>query len=243
MADGVPRETLLQSPIRDNIRMGTLYLVRHGQASFGADDYDQLSELGERQSRQLGAYFRDRGRQFEAVITGSLKRHHQTWQGICEGLNHADPQALVWPGLNEYDSHAVIHAIHPEPLAKPDTPELYKHHFGLLRKGLQAWMRGQSQPQGMPTYPEFVLGVTSALAHVQAQHSGDVLLVSSGGPIATAVGQVLQTPAEVTIELNMRIRNTAVCEMHYTPKRLSLVSHNTINHLDDQAHQGWVTYT
>jgi len=150
---------------------------------------------------------------------------------------------LVWPGLNEYDSHAVIHAIHPGPLAKPDTPELYKHHFGLLRKGLQAWMRGQSQPRGMPTYPEFVLGVTSALAHVQAQHSGDVLVVSSGGPIATAVGHVLQTPAEVTIELNMRIRNTAVCELHYNAKRLSLVSHNTINHLDGLADPGWVTYT
>jgi len=69
------------------------------------------------------------------------------------------------------------------------------------------------------------------------------LLVSSGGPIATAVGHVLQTPPEVTIEINMRIRNTAVSEMHYTPKRLSFVSHNTINHLDDLAHQGWVTYT
>jgi broad specificity phosphatase PhoE len=95
----------------------------------------------------------------------------------------------------------------------------------------------------MPTYPDFVLGVTSALAHVQAQYSGDVLVVSSGGPIATAVGHVLQTPAEVTIELNMRIRNTAVCEIHYTPKRLSLLSHNTINHLDGLVHQGWVTYT
>jgi broad specificity phosphatase PhoE len=128
-------------------------------------------------------------------------------------------------------------------LAKPDTPELYKHHFGLLRQGLQAWMRGQAQPQGMPSYPAFVHGITSALAHVQAQHSGDVLLVSSGGPIATAVGHVLQTPPEVTIEINMRIRNTAVCEIHYTPKRLSLVSHNTINHLDGLTHQGWVTYT
>ena len=29
--------------------MGTLYLVRHGQASFGSDHYDQLSELGRRQ--------------------------------------------------------------------------------------------------------------------------------------------------------------------------------------------------
>jgi hypothetical protein len=47
----------------------------------------------------------------------------------------------------------------------------------------------------------------------------------------------------VTIELNMRIRNTAVCELHYNAKRLSLVSHNTINHLDGLGHQGWVTYT
>jgi broad specificity phosphatase PhoE len=37
--------------------MGNLYLVRHGQASFGAADYDQLSELGQRQSVRLGEYF------------------------------------------------------------------------------------------------------------------------------------------------------------------------------------------
>jgi len=223
--------------------MGTLYLVRHGQASFGADDYDQLSELGQRQSHRLGAYFRERGLSFEAVITGSLKRQQQTWRGIAEGLGQAELQHLEWPGLNEYDSHAVIQAIHPEPLAKPDTPALYKHHFGLLRKGLQAWMRGQTQPQGMPSYSDFVSGVTSALAHVQAHHSGDVLLVSSGGPIATAVGHVLQTPPEVTIEINMRIRNSAVCEIHYNAKRLSLVSHNTISHLDGPGYQDWVTYT
>ncbi|NDC62316.1 MAG: histidine phosphatase family protein, partial [Betaproteobacteria bacterium] len=78
--------------------MGTLYLVRHGQASFGADDYDQLSELGQRQSRRLGAYFRERGLTFEAVITGSLKRQQQTWLGIQEGLGQTLLQPLVWPG-------------------------------------------------------------------------------------------------------------------------------------------------
>ena len=61
--------------------MGTLYLVRHGQASFGADNYDQLSPLGWQQSRRLGQYFKERGYQFEAVITGTLQRHDETWQG------------------------------------------------------------------------------------------------------------------------------------------------------------------
>ena len=93
--------------------MGQLYLVRHGQASFGADDYDQLSDLGRRQSVRLGEYFKARGQRFDAVITGSLKRHAQTWAGIDEGLGGSALSPLVWPGLNEYDSAAVIAAIPP----------------------------------------------------------------------------------------------------------------------------------
>ena len=224
-------------------RMGTLYLVRHGQASFGADDYDNLSPLGHQQSQRLGAYFRERGLVFEAAIMGSLKRHRQTFEGIQAGLQVPDLTPLVWPGLNEYDSHAVIHTIHPEPLAKPDTPELYKHHFGLLRKGLQAWMRGETQPQGMPMFSDFLQGIQDALAHVRAQHSGNVLMVSSGGPISTAVGTLLGTPPESIIEMNMRIRNTAVSELVFNPKRLSLVSFNTINHLDTPPYNEWVTFT
>ena len=65
--------------------MGTLYLVRHGQASFGAADYDRLSELGERQSERLGRYWAERGLRFDAVITGTLRRHAQTWAGIARG--------------------------------------------------------------------------------------------------------------------------------------------------------------
>ena len=41
--------------------MAELVLIRHGQASFGADDYDKLSDMGWRQSRWLGEYFAERG--------------------------------------------------------------------------------------------------------------------------------------------------------------------------------------
>jgi broad specificity phosphatase PhoE len=223
--------------------MGNLYLVRHGQASFGADDYDQLSALGHQQSVRLGEYWRERGMSFEAVITGSLKRHRQTWEGIQQGLQDTHLQALVWPGLNEYDSEAVLHSIHPGPLAKPTTPELYKHHFGLLRKGLQEWMHGRTQPAGMPTFNDFVQGISDALAHVRQHHSGNVLVVSSGGPISTAVGSLLGTPPESMIELNMRMRNTAISECVYNIKRTTLVSFNTLNHLDTKPFSDWVTFT
>jgi broad specificity phosphatase PhoE len=222
--------------------MGNLYLVRHGQASFGAADYDQLSELGHRQSVRLGEYFAHKGLQFEAVIVGTLRRHAQTWAGIAQGarLTH---EALEWPGLNEYDSAAVIHAIHPAPLEKPDTPEMYRHHFRLLRDGLTQWMNGVVSPQGMPSYGDFVEGVTSALDHVRQRHTGNVLIVSSGGPISTAVGHVLGTTPETTIELNLRIRNSSVTELAYTPKRHMLVTYNTLPHLDDAPYADWVTYS
>jgi broad specificity phosphatase PhoE len=221
--------------------MGNLYLVRHGQASFGAADYDNLSELGARQSVRLGAYFKQKNLQFDAVLTGTLKRHAQTWAGIREGSG-MDMQALPWAGLNEYDSEAVIATVHPHPLEKPDTPELYKHHFGLLRDGLTQWMNGVVSPHGMPTYTEFVHGVTSALDHVRKNHTGNVLIVSSGGPISTAVGHILGTAPETTIALNMRIRNSAITEFAFTPKRHMLLTFNTLPHLDSAEHAPWITY-
>jgi broad specificity phosphatase PhoE len=222
--------------------MGTLYLVRHGQASFGAADYDQLSELGARQCRELGLYFRQRGVVFEGVLCGTLRRHEQSLAALAEGFG-ALPAVLPWPGLNEYDSEAVVRAIHPGPLARPDTPEAVRHHFRLLREGLSRWMAGAAAPAGMPSYADWVAGIVGALDHVRTRHQGNVLVVSSGGPISTAVGRVLGTPPETTIELNMRIRNSAITELAFNPKRHMLVAYNHVPHLDHPDRAGWVTYT
>ncbi|MCW5652049.1 MAG: histidine phosphatase family protein [Ramlibacter sp.] len=222
--------------------MGNLYLVRHGQASFGEDDYDRLSELGHKQSLRLGEYLAARGMVFDAVITGTLRRHTETFNGIAQGLG-LKADVLQWPGLNEYDSEAVIGAVHPHKLEKPTSPEMYRHHFRLLRDGLAQWMAGVVSPRGMPRYDDFVAGITSALDHVRTQHHGkNVLLVSSGGPISTAVGHVLGTSPETTIELNLRIRNSSVTEFAFTPKRHMLVTYNTLPHLDDAPYRDWVTY-
>ena len=221
--------------------MGHLYLVRHGQASLGAADYDQLSPLGAQQSQRLGEHWHAQGITFDAVITGTMKRHAQTLAGIQQGMKtqHA---ALMWQGLNEYDAEAVIRAIQPGELVKPTTPEGYKQYFRLLRDGLAQWMAGVVSPQGMPSYTEFVQGVTSALDHIRQHHDGNVLLVSSGGPIATAVAHVLHTSPETSIELNMRLRNSAVSEFSFNPKRHSLVSFNNVPHLETPSHKDWITF-
>jgi len=215
--------------------------VRHGQASFGADDYDVLSDLGYRQALRLGEYFKYKGVAFDAAFTGTLNRQIKTFDGIAAGMG-TPMTATAVPGLNEYDSHAVIATVHPQPLEKPSTPEMYRSHFRLLKDGLAQWMAGVVSPQGMPSYNGFVAGITDMLDHIRKTHEGNVLLVSSGGPIATAVGHVLGTSPEMTIELNLRIRNASITEFAFTPKRHMLVTYNTLPHFDAPEHAEWITY-
>ena len=130
--------------------MGTLYLVRHGQASFGADNYDLLSELGRAQSLRLGQYWRERfGAElaFDAVLTGTLQRQRQTWQGIAEGAQLSGVPHVEWPGLNEYDSHALLSAhLKGEPLPKAGDR---RAHFRILREAMYAWFgRATGAAQG-----------------------------------------------------------------------------------------------
>lgn len=222
--------------------MGTLYLVRHGQASFGADDYDQLSPLGLRQSVRLGEHFREHRLRFDAVIAGTLRRHAQTWAGIAQGLD-VDAQSLdARVGLNEYDSAALIEALHVNPTEPPTTPDGYRQHFRWLREALRQWMAGVLTPRGMPSYEAFVEGITSTLDEIREAHDGNVLIVSSGGPIATAVGRLLGTTPETTIELNLQMRNTSVTEFFFNPKRHTLVSFNGLPHLSAPALQDWITH-
>jgi broad specificity phosphatase PhoE len=223
--------------------MGTLYLVRHGQASFGADDYDRLSDLGHRQCEALGQALKQRRVQPAAVLMGTLRRHQESWNALAKGLGASGIEAQAWPGLNEYDSLALLQAIGGDPLPPHDTAEGFKAHFRRLRQALAAWMEGTIAPQGMPTYRAFRDGVVQALAHVQAHHVGQpVIIVSSGGPISTAVAHVLGAPATTGIDLNMRLRNSALTEMVVTPKRLELLAFNTLPHLEDEPRRSWVTY-
>ncbi|WP_418318268.1 histidine phosphatase family protein [Piscinibacter sakaiensis] len=221
--------------------MGSLYLVRHGQASFGADNYDQLSELGQRQCERLGSWFAEQGIVFEAALVGRLRRQTQSLAAIEQGLGRQAPTE-VWPGLDEYDSAAVIAAIDPRPQPRPADAEQVRAHFRLLRSGLLRWMAGEVDPAGMPSHRQFAADVAAVLDHVRRQFAGNVLVVSSGGPISTAVGQVLQVSAATTVELNLRMRNSSVTELAFNPKRHALVQFNALPHLADAAVRGWITY-
>ena len=231
-----------------NAAMGMLHLVRHGQARFASEDYDRLSELGQRQCHALGRWYAARGQRFGAVLTGTLTRHRQSLAALGEGLG-ALPAALESAALNEYDSEALLRAARaeptlapPEPLPAPTTPEGYRAHFRLLRQALAAWTAGTLAVPGLPPHAEWRAGIATVLDHVRTRCEGDVLLVSSGGPIATATAMVMGAPGDAWIELNLRLRNSALTEFSVSPKRPVLHSFNTLPHLGAPEHVDWVTY-
>ncbi len=230
--------------------MGSIYVVRHGQAAFGTDHYDRLTELGFAQARLLGAHMGARGIRFDAIFTGTLQRQIETVQGILEG--HAqlgmDLTQERFTGLDEYIPEALMlahfGAIPPpaEAAARRD-PAVVREHFRLLREALLAWADDRIKPVGMATFGVFQEQAVAALIEARTRFSdGHVLIVSSGGPIAAMVAAAMKAPPAAAVELNLRIRNSSLSEFAATPRRHHLVSFNAVPHLDTHPDRGLITY-
>ncbi|MCC6212345.1 MAG: histidine phosphatase family protein [Burkholderiales bacterium] len=223
--------------------MAELILVRHGQASFGAQDYDRLSDLGWRQSRWLGEYFAERGASFDLVVRGSLRRHAETLRGIAEGMGRAlDGAEDV--RLNEYDSQALFNA-HFQGGPPPKAADR-RAHFRLLREVMYAWtedrLAGTAAAFPHEPFAEFRARVLDVLAALQPGTAKRVLVVSSGGPIATIIADVLRMPARGMVDLNLQTRNTGITELQAGPSRTQVVSFNNVPHLDRPDRGGALSY-
>jgi broad specificity phosphatase PhoE len=222
--------------------VGTLFLVRHGQAAFGTADYDRLTAQGFEQSRVLGRYFAQRGIEFDAILTGTLRRHLETADAIVQSLAEVTVQTAAaresFSGLNEYDPRALLfaltgHEVVEDSAAQARDPIVVRQHFRLLREALLAWAEGRTQPVGMPDWQSFQAGAVHAVEWARERFAdGTVLMVSSGGPIAAIVGASLSTPPATAVDLNLRIRNTAVTEFTTSAKRHHLVCFNSIAHIE-----------
>jgi broad specificity phosphatase PhoE len=220
--------------------MAELILVRHGQASFGEDDYDKLSELGWRQARWLGEHFAERGAAFDRAIRGSLRRHAETLAGIAEGMGRPLDGA-VDPRLNEYDSHALLGA-HLKGKPLPESGNR-REHFRVLREAMYAWTDGTLAGGPHEPFSEFRGRVLGALADLRGGAAKRVLVVSSGGPISTILAEVLGMPQRGVVDMNLQTRNTGISELQAGANRIHCVSFNNVPHLDRPDRAGALTYS
>lgn len=173
--------------------MGQLLLVRHGQASFGADDYDVLSETGWEQSRLLGAWLAEQGVSPDVVLRGDMRRHRETVEGMVEGGAWASARTEVDSGWNEFDHLGVV-ATYPDlPVTEPGQ-ELGRREFQrYFELATARWTSGEFDDEYPEAYGAFVARVRSALdrACAMAGPGGTVVAVSSGGPIAAACASLV----------------------------------------------------
>lgn len=221
-----------------------LLAVRHGQASFDAEDYDQLSPLGTAQASALGAWLASHEPHFDRVLCGRLRRHAQTLDGIAASLAQHDlalPETVIDPRLDEFDHRqlaaAFVHAFpeHPASLAADHgrSRELAAL-LRLLREALLSWTRDEL-PEAAESWQAFRSRTRSVLNELVAsgQHRS-VLLVSSAGVIAQLAAESLELADHRSIDLNMSLRNSALCELQAGERGVQLRSWNDLPHLADQ---------
>lgn len=226
--------------------MVELTLVRHGQASFDHDNYDQLSELGYQQGKWLGKHFLTRELTFDRCITGSQLRHQQTFDAIAAAMGQIT-QPVIHEGLNEYDFRALLHCYCQQHQLSELPLNDRRGYFILLRKALMAWHNNELEGLLPESWHDFEHRVQDALAFATEQsQTGQkqrVLIISSGGPIAMAMKLVLKLAVNTMVDLNLQIMNTSTSRLLKTRNGLQLINFNSIAHLDDPIRADSITYS
>jgi len=218
-------------------------LVRHGQASFGKANYDELSALGHQQAQWLGEYFATNAMQHDAVMHGSLVRHRQTFVGIEQG-SHFSFKSSVKDGLNEFDFESVVKAyLARHPSAQPANNASVADYYRLLKTAMQAWANNELDAPITESWQAFQQRVKQVVDDARQQATGNVLMVTSGGVIAMMVADALGLDANGMIKLNMQIRNASVTQLKLTPNNTHLVLFNAIPHLEHPARKHAITYS
>jgi broad specificity phosphatase PhoE len=220
--------------------MATLYLIRHGQASYGQADYDKLSPLGFEQARLVGAWIA--ARQIDAMFCGPLRRQLETAASIRETAPSIAP-ATVLPGLAEYPGFAMVKAFLPR--LTEDDPGLATRDATALGMGdfqtiLTRWARDEWRAEGVEHVHAFTARVEDAMKTIigACARGGRVAVVTSAGPIGVAVGLVFGATPHHMVRTSAVIKNASITELKlrtqqfaWEPEKVSLVGFNSIAHL------------
>jgi broad specificity phosphatase PhoE len=234
--------------------MATIYLIRHGQASFGAADYDKLSELGRRQAHIVGEYFRDHGIHFDAVYSGDLSRQRETARLAIVSQPEQVPHHID-ARFNEIQNEEQIKYLMPEVVkCNPAVGALIEKGFSSSKdyqKVIDAvfnyWVSPACVDSRIQSWADFSAGARQAITDVmQVQGASKTVgIFTSGGTLATIVAQVLGIGGEQTYQLYEPMFNCSVTQLFYSGTKVSLSYFNDCSFLQvlgRQCGENLVTY-
>ncbi|MGB2248137.1 MAG: histidine phosphatase family protein [Alcanivorax sediminis] len=217
--------------------MPVIYLVRHGQASFGKPDYDQLSEQGWEQSRILGRAMQTQDLGVPLAICGTMRRHTETAEATLNELG-LPAQWRTDTGFNEYNHKEILAldwpmaADHGEVTAwlgtQPNPRKVFQQRF---EQAVRRWQQGKDNySESWPQFRERVLASIYSLGNGLSK--GDSALVfTSGGAISVIIQHLMQLNDEALLTWNRTLINTSVTRLVVNAGSLRLVSVNEHLHL------------
>ncbi len=220
--------------------MGAIYLLRHGQASFGSNNYDQLSPVGHQQARVLGQALKARGVQAEVLVSGNMQRHKETAAGVTAemGLNLPLQEHL---GVNEFDHENVIEVAQPryvdkvammgEMAATGDPRRAFQTFF---RDAVSRWVGGNHDDEYNEPWSVFKLRCVSALDDLVklTPVKGHVLVFTSGGTISVICAHLLGLNDAQAFTINWTLANAGITKIQVGRDGLHLISVNEHAHVE-----------
>jgi broad specificity phosphatase PhoE len=230
--------------------MTRLYLIRHGQASFGADHYDRLSPRGERQALLLGQHLQRIAFRADAWLSGTLERQRATLAAMLQGWEAA-PTTDSLAAFNEYDHEAILGAYLPRVMEEMGlSPEQRGALFSDTRqfqlafaRVMQHWVDGSPHERApFETWEAFQARLRESLERLARSGHERIVIVTSGGPIAFAVQAALGLTPEKTFALNWAIYNSSVTELRVRGGALMLSGFNGVAHLELAGDPSLLTY-
>lgn len=233
--------------------MGAISLIRHGQASFGKADYDQLTELGYRQGEQLGHWFNQCEQKLDKVVVGGLKRHKQTADSCMQKLHpqlHPDDEWEFNPGFNEYDHIEMLHRQEPRFSEAEFVKDLFVNNQNPRRAfqkifvaAFQRWVSGQHDQDYVESWPAFKRRCIEAFESLmQGERSQHIAVFTSGGAISVIIQHLLSLPDEGMAALNSSIANGSISRVLFKPGTVTLSSFNNYAHFEQQPDSGLLSY-
>lgn len=218
--------------------MASIILVRHGQASFGAQNYDQLSATGERQAKALGCHFNRCDIQPSLVLSGNMSRHIAT-RDHC--LAQMDPvkslshTAIINPEWNEFDHENVL-SVFDARLSSPQSTGAFlssqtnpAHAFiTLFTQAITQWQLQEDNTAYTESWLHFKQRINRAMQQLIEQVSEqDIAIVyTSGGVISALILDLLVMPNEQMMTLNQQVINASMTKIFVKHKQAHLVSFN-----------------
>lgn len=232
--------------------MTVIYLIRHGQASFGQQNYDQLSDLGHRQASVLGASLSSRVGTFDQVVLGSMLRHKQTAENCLKAMQHSiEPSRWqVDAGWNEYDHQDILAQLGPDFVCADSINQFVRKQpnpkaafESVFNQAMDRWLSGKHDEDYVESWQTYQNRISLALQNVIA-NSGDAKTIgvfSSGGPISVVSQALLGVDPSRVMQVNWTLVNCSLTKIVSTNSRVFLSTLNDHSHFEGKDKK-FVTY-